>query len=160
MNFKRYQFLRQEAVKKLKTAAAEQTFLYPPVDQNMPAGGGDSLLLAYLGDAAYSLFVRRQMMLTGISKVQILHDLVTEFICAASQAKAFLTIEELLTEEEQEIARRARNSNVNVPRSSTVQEYRLSTAFEAVLGHLYLTGQAERLKELSERAFTAILETL
>ncbi len=31
----------------------------------------------------------------------------------------------------------ARNSNVNVPKSSTVQEYRSSTAFEAVLGFLY-----------------------
>ena len=70
----------------------------------------------------------------NITKVQVLHTIVTEFICAKSQAKVLLEIEDTFTEQEQAIARRARNSNVNVPKSSTVQEYRSSTAFEAVLG--------------------------
>ena len=61
-----------------------------------------------------------------------------------------LEIEDAFTEQEQAIARRARNSNVNVPKSSSVQEYRSSTAFEAVLDFLYETRQDERLQDVME----------
>lgn len=94
----------------------------------------DAVMLAYIGDAVYSMYVRERVVQMNITKVQVLHTIVTEFICAKSQAKVLLEIEDAFTEEEQAIARRARNSNVNVPKSSTVQEYRSSTAFEAVLG--------------------------
>ena len=70
-----------------------------------------------------------------------------------SQAKVLLAIEDTFTEQEQAIARRARNSNVNVPKSSTVQEYRSSTAFEAVLGFLYETRQDERLQHIMGKPF-------
>ena len=59
--------------------------------------------------------------------------------------------------QEQAIARRARNSNVNVPKSSSVQEYRSSTAFEAVLGFLYETRQDERLQDVMKQAFSITL---
>ena len=68
-----------------------------------------------------------------------------------------LEIEDAFTEEEQAIARRARNSNVNVPKSSTVQEYRSSTAFEAVLGFLYETRQEDRLQHILGQAFSITL---
>ena len=68
-----------------------------------------------------------------------------------------LEIENTFTEDEQAIARRARNSNVNVPKSSTVQEYRSSTAFEAVLGFLYETRQEERLQDILGQAFSITL---
>lgn len=86
-----------------------------------------------------------------------MHTIVTEFICAKSQAKVLLEIEDAFTEEEQAIARRARNSNVNVPKSSTVQEYRSSTAFEAVLGFLYETRQEDRLQHILGQAFSITL---
>ena len=69
-------------------------------------------------------------------------------------------IESMLTEDEQIIARRARNSNVNVPKSSSVREYRNSTAFEAVLGFLYETGQQDRLNELMKEAYSITLRGL
>ena len=83
--------------------------------------------------------------------------MLLNFICAKSQAKVLLEIEDTFTEQEQAIARRARNSNVNVPKSSTVQEYRSSTAFEAVLGFLYETRQDERLQHIMGQAFSITL---
>ena len=74
--------------------------------------------------------------------------------------KSIGTIRTILTEDEHTIARRARNSNVNVPKSSSVREYRNSTAFEAVLGFLYETGQQDRLNELMKEAYSITLRGL
>lgn len=94
----------------------------------------DSLMLAYIGDGVYTLFIRNRVVETGITKTQILHDVVTSFINAKAQAKVLLALEPSLTEDELLVAKRARNSNVHVPKSASVQEYRMSTAFEALLG--------------------------
>lgn len=120
----------------------------------------DSLLLAYIGDGVYSLYIRDRVAMTGITKVQVLHNLVTDFICAKSQAKVFLHLEPLFTEEESMVAKRARNSQVNVPKNVDVYEYRLSTAFEAVLGYLYNRKDHERLSTLMNASFSYVLETL
>ena len=48
----------------------------------------------------------------------------------------------------------------NVPKSSSVREYRNSTAFEAVLGFLYETGQQDRLNELMKEAYSITLRGL
>ena len=56
---------------------------------------------------------------------------------------------ENLTDEEKDIVRRARNTNNHhLPKNSNVQEYMYSTAFEALIGWLYLNKQDERLKEI------------
>ena len=56
-----------------------------------------------------------------------------------------------LTEKEQEIVRRGRNAeNHHLPKNANVQEYMYSTAFEALIGFLYLTKQNTRLKEILE----------
>ena len=119
-------------------------------------------MLAYIGDAVYSLYIRERMTEAGITKVQVLHNLVTECICAKAQSKVLHAWEttEYLTEMEKQVAKRARNSNVHVPKSATVQEYRASTAFEAVLGYLYQSGQTERLQILMKDAFHYTLDSM
>ena len=37
-------------------------------------------MLAYIGDAVYSMYIRQRVVEMSISKVQVLHTLVTEFI--------------------------------------------------------------------------------
>ena len=65
------------------------------------------------------------------------------------QAKLLEKIYENLTNEEQEIVRRSRNTqNHHLPKNSNVQEYMYSTAFEGLIGYLYLTKQNNRLKEI------------
>lgn len=120
----------------------------------------DAVMLAYIGDAVYSLYVREQVLQGGIYKVQVLHTIVTACICAKAQSQALQYIASILTDEEQAVARRARNSHVNVPKSASVQEYRSSTAFEAVLGFLYKTNQQDRLRHLMDLSFTFTMEQL
>ena len=155
MKFKQFQFLKQEAIKKLILLDTEDhSFVSKPASEVLAS---DAVMLAYIGDAVYSMYIRQRVVEMSISKVQVLHTLVTEFICAKSQSKVLDQLESVLTENEQIIARRARNSNVNVPKSSTVQEYRSSTAFEAVLGFLYETRQDERLQHIMGQAFSITL---
>ena len=57
-----------------------------------------------------------------------------------------------LTDEEKDIVRRGRNTqNHHLPKNSNVQEYMYSTAFEALIGYLYLTKKHTRLKEILEK---------
>ncbi len=54
-----------------------------------------------------------------------------------------------LKEEEKEIVRRGRNAeNHHLPKNCNVQEYMYATAFEALIGYLYLTKQNKRLQEI------------
>ena len=158
MKFKQFQFLKSEALRKLRDLDENHTGIAPlTVEETLVA---DALMLAYIGDAVYSMYVRERVIQMGIGKVQVLHTIVTDFICAKAQAKVLLAIEDDLTDIEQHIARRGRNSNVNVPKSSTVQEYRSRTAFESILGFLYETRQMDRLEELMSKAYRVTLVEL
>ena len=58
----------------------------------------------------------------------------------------------LKTDEEKDIVRRGRNANNHhLPKNANVHEYMYSTAFEALIGYLYLTKKYERIKELVEK---------
>jgi len=110
-----------------------------------------SLELAYLGDTVYDLYVRSHLVQKG-GRVGALHRKAISFVCAHAQAEAFGRIEELLTEEEAAVARRARNATQNPPKNADPGEYHRATALEALLGWLYATGRRERLHELLEKA--------
>lgn len=115
--------------------------------------------LAYIGDAVFSLYVRRRLLPVS-SHVQVLHDLAARMVSAVMQAKAMDALEGDLTEEESQIARRGRNTKSTVPKSASVREYRQGTAFEALMGYLYLMDQKERLHELMDRSFVLIQEAM
>ena len=71
---------------------------------------------------------------------------ITRLLPGVSESDAIKYV--TLTEEEKDIVRRGRNAeNHHLPKNSTVEEYSYSTAFEALIGYLYLTKQDERLKE-------------
>ena len=103
--------------------------------------------LAFIGDAAYEIFVRaylvdknRQM------SVHKLHIEAISFVKAHCQSEFMKRIEEMLNEEEMSIFKRGRNAKSStVPKNADVQEYRMATGFEALLGFLYLTEQNDRL---------------
>lgn len=74
-------------------------------------------------------------------------------VSAKYQAVAYKEIEAELTELEQAVFKRGRNAGCNVPKSATVQEYRCSTGFEALLGFLYLKKDFARLTALVDKTF-------
>lgn len=118
------------------------------------------LVLAYVGDAYFHLFVRTRLLSYEQAKVQALHSFSAQIVSAAWQCKAYQGIEDMLTEKERGIYRRGRNAKSHAPRSASVAEYHASTGFEALLGSLYLTEQNERLYEIAEAAFQVISKAM
>ena len=110
-----------------------------------------SLELAYMGDTIYDLFVREKLVRRG-GKVKNLHKEAVSYVRASAQSAAFLRIEDSLTEEEADVARRARNAHQNPPKNADAADYHRATAFAALLGYLYLTDRRQRAEELLARA--------
>lgn len=102
--------------------------------------------LAFVGDAVYSLFIRTHFCLVSNARSRSLHKFSTDFVKASAQSKALDDIYDSLSEDEMAVAKRARNTKVNtMSKNAKMIEYKKSTAFEALLGYLYLLGKNERL---------------
>lgn len=109
------------------------------------------LVLAFVGDSVHTLFVREHMAKLGDYKVNALNRMVKEKVNAGIQCKVFKSIEKMLTEDELSISYRARNSvKGQGAKNYSPIEYNYATAFEALIGYLYLTKQNERLNEILE----------
>ena len=107
------------------------------------------LVLAMIGDSVQTLFVREHIAKTYGVKVNKMNKMVSSVVSAGSQFKTFKKIEESLTEEEQDIAKRARNSHIHTKaKNFSYAEYIHATALEALIGYLHLTGQNERLNQI------------
>ena len=119
------------------------------IGANLPSGAA----LAYLGDAWYSLYVRRRLIGAGIEKAGELNDAALAFVTAKRQAARMRRILPLLTEEEAGVFRRAANaSHPHRPKGATAADYRYATGFEALVGMLYFVKDEERLLYLMEAA--------
>ncbi len=115
--------------------------------------------LAYLGDAVIELMVREHLILKGYEKSGRLNAEARKFVTAVAQNKAYLAIENLLTEQECDVFRRAKNSShLNIPKSASALEYKNATGLEAIFGLLQLKKDTERLHELFALAYKDILE--
>lgn len=109
--------------------------------------------LAYLGDAAYSLFVRRMLVEQGLSKAKDLNRETLKYVTAEAQAEMYRKIEHLLLDDEKEVFKRAANStHLNRPKHASVTDYRYATGFEAVIGMLVWIKDEERIEELLKEA--------
>ncbi|MCI2256773.1 Mini-ribonuclease 3 [Domibacillus sp. PGB-M46] len=111
----------------------------------------NGLALAYMGDAVYEVYVRKFLLESGRVKPNDLHRASTKFVSAKAQAAQLhrLFEEQFLTEEEQTVAKRGRNAKSgHIPKNTDVLTYNHSTALEAVIGFLFLTGQLERMEEI------------
>ena len=107
------------------------------------------LTWAYVGDAVYELYIRNYLVNTTNLKPHKLHIESIKYVKAKSQANILEKLDNYLTEEEKEIVRRGRNTkNHHIPKNADVNDYMYSTAFEALIGYLYLTQNNERLNEI------------
>ncbi len=107
------------------------------------------LVLAFVGDAVHTLFVREHFALSGDYKVNDLNRMVKEKVNAGMQCKVFKAIESKLTDGEREVAIHARNAvKGQKAKNYSVFEYNYATAFEALVGYLYLCKKQERLDEI------------
>lgn len=107
------------------------------------------LVWAYVGDSVYELFIRTHLINNSNAKPHKLHIESIKYVKAKAQADILKKITDNLTEEEKDVVRRGRNTeNHHVAKNSNVADYSQSTAFEALIGYLYLTKQDERLEEI------------
>lgn len=104
------------------------------------------VVLAFVGDAVYSLYVREKLVRGTDFKTGMLQKLASQKVSAHGQSELTEKILPALTEEEADIFRRGRNAKKTTrSKHASVGEYNRSTGFEAVLGYLYLTGQYQRI---------------
>lgn len=107
------------------------------------------LTWAYVGDCIYELYIRTDLVNKTKLKPHKLHIETIKYVKAKAQADILKQIEENLTEQELDIVRRGRNAqNHHLPKNADPADYMYSTAFEGLIGYLYLTKQDERLKEI------------
>lgn len=112
------------------------------------------LTWAYIGDAVYELYIRENLVNTTKLKPHKLHIESIKYVKASAQAEILCKLEDDLTDEEKEIVKRARNAkNHHLPKNAEVNDYMYSTAFEGLIGYLYLTKQEERLKEILKKCY-------
>lgn len=107
------------------------------------------LVWAYIGDSVYEVFIRNELVNKTKLKPHKLHIASIKYVKAEKQAEILKNIYDDLTDEEKDIVRRGRNAeNHHLPKNASVQDYAYSTAFEALIGYLYLSKKDERLKEI------------
>lgn len=126
-------------------------------EQKVDAKQLNSLALAYMGDAVYEQYVRHHLLQSGKVRPNKLHKEATNYVSAKSQAKFLHMLLDMkfLSEEEILIVKRGRNAKSgSIPKNTDVQTYRHSTAFEALIGHLYLTDNEHRIEELITTIFS------
>lgn len=125
------------------------------VDVNLING----IALAFEGDAIYSSYIRKHLLFQGMTIPNQLHRKATMYVSAKAQAMLINMMLEaqLLTEKEEEIYKRGRNTNSHTKaKNADVVTYRMSTGFEAVMGYLHMTEQIDRLEELIDWCIQAV----
>ena len=79
------------------------------------------LVLAYIGDAIFELEIRKRIVLTGVNKVNDLQKICTKYVSAKGQSSFIEKMIDagILSEDEIDIYKRARNSHVKSHPSNT-----------------------------------------
>lgn len=107
-----------------------------------------ALSLAFIGDAVYELLVRGYVLSHGDKKVKDLHTESIRLANADFQAEAGEKLLPIMTEYEQDVYRRGKNAHsAHTPKNKSVIQYQKATAFEAVIGRLYLDCNYKRIYE-------------
>lgn len=107
------------------------------------------LVWAYVGDSVYELFIRTHLVETTKLKPHKLHVETIKYVKAKAQANILERLQDTLTDKEKEIVRRGRNAeNHHLPKNADPEDYMYATAFEGLIGYLYLSEQKERLEEI------------
>lgn len=126
-------------------------------------GGGEvdirtysPLTLAYIGDAVFEIIIRTLIVEKGQRPANTLHKHATKIVCAQTQAKMIDAVYDCLTEEEQDIYRRGKNTKLHsTARNASLADYRKATGFEALCGYLFLKDDSMRIIQLVRQAIEA-----
>ena len=121
--------------------------------EDMDTRNMNVLVLAYLGDAIYEVYVRDYLINKNISKVNELQEESLKYVSAKAQAMILDRLIEgsILNEEELDIVKKGRNyKSSRHPKNCDILTYKHATAFETLIGYLYKEGNKERLEQIME----------
>ena len=108
--------------------------------------------LAFIGDAVYNVYIRTYLAYLNNKKTGLLHKDSIKYVSAKGQALTIDSIMEFLTEDEIELYKRGRNTNIHsISKKVDIVEYKKSTGFEALIGYLYVKKDKERLEFLIQK---------
>ena len=111
----------------------------------------NALVLAYLGDGVYEIYIRKHLIDKGIVKVDLLQKEAIKYVSAKSQSNFIkkLLDNNFLKEDEIDIYLKGRNHKSNhKPKNTDIITYKTATGFEAIIGYLYLQNNITRIKEI------------
>lgn len=115
-----------------------------PIDLRETSG----IVLAYLGDSVWELFVREYFVQKGYN-IRNLNKHVVSCVNAKTQSKILKNIIADADEKYKAIINRSKNGNIKTfPKTCTMMEYREATGFEAYIGALYIDGKIDKIKEI------------
>lgn len=124
--------------------------VFTPMDRK-EAAGKNPLVLAYIGDTIFDLYVRSAIVKQKRGTVHALNQMACKMVNAKAQAASAQKIMDELTEEELLIFKRGRNAKSStIPKNMTVGDYKKATGLEALVGYLFLCGEYKRLDEIME----------
>ena len=109
------------------------------------------LILAYIGDTVYDLYIRKYLIDKGICKVDLLQKESIKYVSAKGQASYIkeLIDNNLLNDKEIDIVMKARNHKVNhKPKGCDIITYKYATGLEALIGYLYYENNIKRIEEI------------
>ena len=113
--------------------------------------------LAFIGDAVYSLKIRTYLVEKANESTKKIHIKSIKYVSAKAQCKIIDSIYNELSEEEILIYKRGRNTSINnVSKNVDVISYKKATGFEALIGYLYLSKNADRLDEMIRKSVEII----
>lgn len=114
------------------------------------------LVLAYLGDSIYEVYVRHFLLEQGICKVNELQKSSVKYVSARGQYSYLKRLIDacVLSDKELSIITRARNHKSHAhPKNTDIITYKHSTGLEALIGYLYLNNEKDRIDEIMNFIF-------
>ena len=119
------------------------------------AGDYSPLVLAYIGDSVYEQYVRVRIVTEHPDlPAHKLHKTAIHYVSAEAQSRSVSSIEEMLQEDEMGVYKRGRNAkSPTSAKNASIVDYRRATGFEALVGYLFLKGDADRLEAVMSIAF-------
>ena len=123
------------------------------MDTQLKAQSLQGLVLAYVGDAVYELYIRSYLVNKGITKVNELHREAVRYVKATTQSRVLHLMEAELEPDEMAVVKRGRNAKSGrAPKNTQVIDDRYSTAFEALIGYIQIKGDQQRLGYILAKA--------
>lgn len=110
----------------------------------------NALVMAYIGDAVYELYIRKYLISKGISKVNDLQTASLKYVSAVSQRKHLerLIDNNFLNNEELDLFKWGRNAHGGKAKNADIVTYRIATGLETLIGKLYQDGNIKRVEEI------------